>query len=190
MNYLPIKTETFYYQHLFDSEDNEKAVMNFTVNQKAGRGLEEYLKRMAMPEEDENFARTYLVKDNETHEIASYFTLKAGLFTLEITENQFYTVPSIELSNFAVNSSYRKHHLELSEIGKTTFREFILPLARFIQTFLGAKALYIFALPEDKLIEHYKEMGFSRLSEEKEKYVHSHVKPKYDTECIFMYQIL
>lgn len=190
MNYLPIKTETFYYQHLFDSENNENAIKNFSVHQKAGRGLEEYLKIMAMAEEDENFARTYLVKDNETHEIASYFTLKSGLFTLEISESQFYAVPSIELSNFAVNSSYRMQHPEISEIGKTTFREFILPLARFIQTFLGAKSLHIFALPEDRLIEHYQEMGFSRLSAEKEKYVHSHIKPKYDADCIFMYQIL
>lgn len=34
MNYLPIKTETFYYQHLFDSEDNEKDIKNFSVHQK------------------------------------------------------------------------------------------------------------------------------------------------------------
>lgn len=161
MNYLPIKTETFYYQHLFDSEDNIQAIRNFSVSQKSGKGLEEYLKVLSASEEDDNIARTYLVKDSETHEVASYFTLKSGFFTLE-----------------------------LSEIGKTTFREFILPLTRFIQTFLGAKALYIFALPEDKLIEHYEEMGFSRLSKEKEKYVHSHVKPKYDEGCIFMYQIL
>lgn len=190
MNYLPIKTETFYYQHLFDSEDNIQSIRNFSVSQKSGKGLEEYLKVLSASEEDDNIARTYLVKDNETHEVASYFTLKSGLFTLELSENQFYTVPSIELSNFAINSSYRNQHPELSEIGKTTFREFILPLTRFIQTFLGAKALYIFALPEDKLIEHYEEMGFSRLSKEKEKYVHSHVKPKYDEGCIFMYQIL
>ncbi len=190
MNYLPIKTDTFYYQHLFDSEDNIKEIEKFKVSQKSGKGLENYLKLMAAPEEDENFARTYLVKDNETHEIASYFTLKSGLFTLEMSEGQFYTVPSIELSNFAVNSSYRKQHPENAEIGKTTFREFILPLAKFIQMFLGAKSLYIFALPEDKLIKHYKEMGFTRLSKEKEKYVHSHVKPKYDDGCIFMYQIL
>ena len=32
--------------------------------------------------------------------------------------------------------------------------------------------------------------SFARLSEEKEKDVHSHVKPKYDDGCIFMYQIL
>ena len=190
MNYLPIKTETFYYQHIFDSEDNLEAIRDFTVSQSSGKGLEEYLKILSAPEEEDNLARTYLVKDIETHEIASYFTLKSGLFTLELSENQFYTVPSIELSNFAVNSSYRKQHPEILEIGKTTFREFVLPLTHFIQTFLGAKALYIFALPEDKLIEHYEEMGFTRLSAEKEKYVHSHVKPKYDDGCIFMYQIL
>ena len=61
MNYLPIKTETFYYQHLFDSENNENAIKNFSVHQKTGRGLEEYLKIMAKAEEDEIFARTYLV---------------------------------------------------------------------------------------------------------------------------------
>lgn len=46
-----------------------------------------------------------------------------------------------------------------------------------LPAFLGAKALYIFALPEDKLIQYYQEMGFTRLSEEKEKYVHSQVLP-------------
>ena len=190
MNYLPIKTETFYYQHLFDSENNLNSIKSFSVKQTSGRGLEEYIKFMAASEEDENFARTYLVKDNETHEIASYFTLKTGLFTLEISDEQFYTVPSIELSNFAVNSSYRKQHPEVAEIGKTTFKEFVLPLAKFIQTFIGAKALYIYALPEDRLVNYYSEMGFKRLYEEKEKYVYSHVKPKYDDSCIFMYQIL
>ncbi|MBO4629146.1 MAG: hypothetical protein J5687_04240 [Treponema sp.] len=92
MNYLPIKTETFYYQHIFDSEDNLEAIRTFTVSQSSGKGLEEYLK--------------------------------------------------------------------------------------------------LLSAPEDKLIEHYEEMGFTRLSAEKEKYVHSHVKPKYDDGCIFMYQIL
>ena len=94
------------------------------------------------------------------------------------------------MSNFAVNSAYRTQHPELSEIGKTTFREFVIPLVRFIRTFVGAKALYIYALPEDKLINHYKEMGFTRLTEEQERYVYTHVKPKYDDGCIFMYQIL
>ncbi len=59
-----------------------------------------------------------------------------------------------------------------------------------MKSMLGIKALYIYALPEDKLIEHYKKLGFQRLSKKEEQFVHSHVKPKYDDGCIFMYQML
>ena len=40
------------------------------------------------------------------------------------------------------------------------------------------------------LIKHYKTFGFHRLSKEEEKFVHSHVKPKYDDGCVFMYQLV
>ncbi len=55
---------------------------------------------------------------------------------------------------------------------------------------IGVQALYIYALPEDELIEHYSTFGFSRLEPELEEFVHKHVKPAYDESCIFMYQIL
>lgn len=45
-------------------------------------------------------------------------------------------------------------------------------------------------LPNERLIKHYKTLGFTRLSPEDEKYVHAHIKPKYDRKCIFMYQTL
>ena len=35
-----------------------------------------------------------------------------------------------------------------------------------------------------------KNLGFSRLPPEKESFVYGHVKPKYDQDCIFMYQPL
>lgn len=63
-------------------------------------------------------------------------------------------------------------------------------LADFIRSFSGVAALYIYALPEPRLIEHYQKLGFRRLAPEKEKFVHRHVKPKYDDGCIFMYQML
>lgn len=50
--------------------------------------------------------------------------------------------------------------------------------------------IHIYALPEEKLIEHYHTMGFSRLPEHQEKFVQRHVKPKYDEGCIFMYQVI
>ncbi|MBO4630176.1 MAG: hypothetical protein J5687_09535 [Treponema sp.] len=56
--------------------------------------------------------------------------------------------------------------------------------------YVGVNSLYIYALPEEKLIEYYKTVGFSRLPKEQEKFVQYHVKPEYDADCIFMYQIL
>ena len=61
---------------------------------------------------------------------------------------------------------------------------------KYLRTFVGLQVIYIYALPQDKLIEHYKTMGFNRLDEEDEKFVHQHVKPKYDDGCIFMYQLI
>lgn len=108
---------------------------------------------------------------------------------MKISDEYFYTIPAIELSNFAVNSAYRKKHPEVNEIGTTVFSEFILPLIDFIREFVGIQAIYIYSLNEDKLINHYEDMGFKRLSREEEEYVHQHVKPKYDDGCVFMFQM-
>ncbi len=127
-----------------------------------------------------------------THEIVGYFSLKTGLFTVEMSsvEGYFDTIPSVEMSNFAVNALYRANHPDIKRIGEIIFRSFVLPIVKHIQNFVAVKALYIYALPEEKLISHYKSLGFSRLSEEEEAFVHAHVKPKYDDDCIFMYQIV
>jgi hypothetical protein len=130
------------------------------------------------------------IKDRFTKEIAGYFSLRNGLFTIELNTDSFYSIPAIELSNFAVNSSYRKNHPETKFLGKTIFYDFVLPLVKYISNFSGIQALYIYALPESELIHHYETLGFSRLSERDESFVHSHVKPAYDAECIFMYQTI
>ena len=75
-------------------------------------------------------------------------------------------------------------------MGKIIFTDFILPLVKFIQQFTGIQTLHIYAIPENRLIEHYKTFGFTRLSEEDEQFVYDRVKPAYDNGCIFMYQIL
>ena len=46
--------------------------------------------------------------------------------------------------------------------------EFVLPLIKYLRTFVGIQAIYIYALPQDKLIEHYKTMGVNRLDAEDE----------------------
>lgn len=190
MKIFPIETEYYYYEHLLDSSENRALINDFCVARQSGKGLENYLKNLAETEETENSARTYLVKNKITKEIAAFFTLKAGLFTVKIDEERFNNISAIELSNFAVNSNYRNKHPEVNAIGKDVFSDFVLPLVTYLQDFFGAQALYIFALPEDSLIEHYKSLGFYRLERDEEEFVHVHVKPKYDDSCIFMYQIL
>jgi len=190
MKKFQIKTPKFYYEHLLESENNLKLIQDFCVNKESGKGLELYLKSSSANEERENSSRTYLVKDNDTNELVGYFSLRNGLFTISIDDEDFYSVPAIELSNFAVNFKYRKNHPESKLLGKTIFNDFVKPLVYYLMDFTGIQALYIYALPEDELIEHYETFGFSRLDSEDEKFVHKHVKPSYDEGCIFMYQIL
>lgn len=45
-------------------------------------------------------------------------------------------------------------------------------------------------LNDSKLLDYYGKLGFARLDEEREAFVYSHVKPKYDKDCIFMYQAI
>lgn len=190
MQLLKIETKNFYYEHLKDSSDNENLIKKFCIDKDTGKGLEYYLKSSAEKEENENSSRTYLVKDKQTRELVGYFSLRNGLFTINIDDDSFFSVPAIELSNFAVNSAYRKNHPDTKKIGKTIFNEFVMPLVHYLMDFSGVQALYIYALPEDDLISHYETFGFSRLDSEDEKFVHKHVKPAYDDGCIFMYQIL
>ena len=190
-----IDDELFQYEHLFASPNNLEEIKSFTVAQPTGKGLERYLKLMAEQEEYNGGNRTYLVRDKETNEIAAYFSLHTGSFTLKDPNQNDddaskYTVPSVELSNFAVNSTYREKHPEISRLSELVFRRFIIPTVKYGAELFGIQAIHIYALPEDDLINHYSLFGFSRLPSEMEAYIHEHLKPDYDSKCIFMYQIL
>ena len=52
------------------------------------------------------------------------------------------------------------------------------------------KFIYIFALPYEGLIQRYGQYGFKRFEPGHEADLHRRLKPSYDDECIFMYQIL
>lgn len=150
---------------------------------------------MAEEEELDGSNRTYIVRDKATNEIAAYFSLHTGSFTLREPgqsddDASKYTVPSVELSNFAVNSFYKKKHPEEQKIGEQVFKRFIIPTVNYGAELFGIQAIHIYALPEDDLIDHYGSFGFSRLPKEMEDYIHTHLKPDYDDKCIFMYQIL
>ncbi|MBQ1997996.1 MAG: hypothetical protein II220_00765 [Spirochaetales bacterium] len=181
--------EDFVVEHLFTSPENHDLIQSFSVGNSA-MGLEIFLKEVAEREESEKQTRTYLIKDRITGELVCYFSMRTGLVTLQVDGDDFDSLSAVELSNFAMNQVYKANHPNAKRLGSYFFKRFILPLAQFVSEYIGVSTLYIYALPEDKLMNHYKKLGFSRLPEEQEKFVQNHVKPKYDEGCIFMYQPL
>lgn len=181
--------EDFVVEHLFTSPENHDLIQSFSVGNSA-MGLEIFLKEVAEREESEKQTRTYLIKDRITGELVCYFSMRTGLVTLQVDGDAFDSLSAVELSNFAMNQVYKSNHPNAKRLGSYFFKRFILPLAQFVSEYIGVSTLYIYALPEDKLMNHYKKLGFSRLPEEQEKIVQNHVKPKYDEGCIFMYQPL
>ena len=174
-----------YYEIVHLTEDVD--VSGFVSNK--GYGLEVYLKRYALGDELANISRTYLVLDKSTKQIAAYFTLRTGLITVSrgfLKGFDAYT--GIELANFAVNDSYREVHEVIPRFGAHIFYQFILPLTLEISKYVGAAYLYIYALPDDRLMAHYETMGFEHTSEKMKRFIYRHVKPVYDEGCMFMWQ--
>lgn len=156
-----------------------------------GYGLELYLKKYALRDEETNMSRTYLVKDIRTKQLVAYFTLRTGLITVSRgLFKGFDAYTGIELANFAVNDSYRKANNMIPHLGSYVFYQFILPLTMKIAEYVGSAYLYIFALPDNKLMAHYETMGFAHTTEKMRRFIYSHVKPAYDRDCIFMWQKL
>lgn len=175
--------DIFEIKHLTAEDD----VSGFTINNEKGRGLQRYLQRFAIDDEISGVSRTYLIKDSQ--EIVAYFTLRTGLVTISRgLFRGFDAITGIELANFAVNDAYREANDCIPKLGSYIFNEFILPLVKEISKYVGAQVLYIFALPENKLMAHYKTMGFTQLSGKVERYVYRHIKPAYDKNCKFMVQ--
>lgn len=180
---------SFFIEHILDSLENESLIFDFKALNNA-QGLEDYLKNQAANDEKELNARTYLVKDKITKELVGYFTLRSRLITIQAYHEDFDTIPAVELSNLAINGKYRQNHPDTHLLGFLFLKRFILPIAQTMSKYIGLKSLYIYALPDEKLIEHYEKMGFMRLPKKQEKFVQNHVKPKYDEDCIFMFQNL
>ena len=195
-----ISNEYFYCEHLFDRKDIiEELKKNFYIYHESGKGLEIFVKEHSANEESRNENRTYIVRDKENDEIAGYFSLKAGLFSIrELSAPgyagsvvQFDTLPGVELSEFAVNQKYTFSHPKKKGCGIIMFLGLIIPIVKKVQEAIGVKVLYIFALPQQRLLDTYtNEYGFKRLDKIDEENLHNRIKPRFDYGCIFMYQLI
>ena len=189
-----LQNDLFYCNHLGVSENDEQDILSFTLKDPHGQGLVDYLRLMAFPEEDAGTMRTYIIRDTFSSEMVGYFSLKAGLISVNEVHTEeevtFDTIPGVEVANFAVNNTYLANHPELRGTGLIIFNDFIVPVVQEAAKSVGVKIIYIFALPFDRLIDRYKDYGFRRLDSASEDELHKRLKPNYDENCIFMFQLL
>lgn len=182
-----LSNEDFCIEHLSGSKKHRRLISTFSAPNNA-IGLEIYLKKHAIRDERRKESRTYLVTDAVSGELACYFSLRAGLIAIREDDEGFYTIPAVELSNFASSAIYRASSAKIAKIGAYIFDRFVLPIVRDTAGWIGIRCLYVYALPFEKLIAYYGKLGFSRLPEDAERFVHEHMKPLYDRDCVFMYQ--
>ena len=184
--------DRFYCTRLADADDADvRDIMAFKPAHPNGAGLVAYLQRMAFPDEEAGLMRTYLVRHRESSMLAGSFSLKAGLASVgEVQEGdraEFDTVPGIELANFAVNGAFLREHPGAKGFGEALYQELVREAVHRTSEIVGVAIVYLFALPDERVIANYGRYGFSRLPEEDERLLHARVKPRYDSSCIFMF---
>ena len=180
--------------HLSNSFRDTADIASFQVRpQETGHGLEVYLKQYAYQDELAGVMRTYLVRFKPTNECVGYFSLKAGLVSINEMESKneinFDTIPGIEIANFALNSRFTEKY-NAKGLGSVLFSKLIAPFIQSHAETIGICVIYLFSLPHERLIKTYENYGFHRLPTKAEEQLHQRMKPSYDQSCIFMYQLL
>lgn len=189
------KSDQFYCYSLGQADEtDEQDIIEFEPVNAKGSDFVAYLQRRSFVEEHASLMRTYPVRDNDTDELAGYFSLRAGLVIIDESETddgtEFDTLPGVELANFAVNGKYRRAHPLSRGCGMSIFYGLVLETIRRAATLIGVTVVYLYSLPDTKVIANYRSYGFSRLPEQREKMVHARLKPRYDSQCIFMYMAI
>ena len=121
------------------------------------------------------------------------FSLKAGLISIHeqntLDNAIFDTLPGVEIASFAVNRIFVQKY-DFKGLGGILFRQLITPFVKKLATALGIYMVYLFALPQPKLLATYKYYGFQRLAPQDETLLHRRLKSAYDYSCIFMFKPL
>ncbi|MBO5353672.1 MAG: hypothetical protein J6A77_10280, partial [Lachnospiraceae bacterium] len=97
--------DTALYRMVHLTSKDKDAISKFVVKNPKGFGLQNYLIKWSLRDEEEGLVRTYLIKDKEDGSIVAYFSLRTGLMTQRSSLFHFDTITGIELANFAVNDS-------------------------------------------------------------------------------------
>jgi GNAT superfamily N-acetyltransferase len=114
----------------------------------------EYLKHNFL----DNKAAVHYITDAENNELIAYFSLLASCIFLRESEDSN-VIPAIEIKMFAIDKKYR--NLNLS--GK--FLEAIYDIVGDYTRHIGAKALILYSVPAEKVIQMYERNGFAKMPE-------------------------
>lgn len=148
---------------------------------------------------DNDLLKTYLVyrlpRENENEskkELASVFCLRTSTMHFEKSLRENFDkkiVPCVELVYLAVDKNCLNKHPEIKGIGAITFKAFVVPIVKELNRLCGCKNLFLFAIENDKLINHYiDEMYFEKLPDNLEHYIVNNLKTDENEECKFLYQ--
>lgn len=186
----PVEAENFTCERMAGNKINRSLINGFSSERNSA--FTAYLRNYSYREDLTNKKAVYLIKDGGR--IVGYFSLHCGLMVrchkkilsgissktnngnieyfidkdvIDVTN----VVPSIEITHFCINSSYRKkkstwtvtYGLNDYSVGKYIYYKFLLPIVINVADEIGVQMIYLFCADDGsgKLIDYYKELGFS-----------------------------
>ena len=124
---------------------------------------------------DDNAAIHYIT-DAENDNLIAYFSLLSScIFLNDFDDSNI--IPAIELKMFAIDKEYRKLNLS----GKLL--EAIYDLVVDYSHYVGAKALILYSVPAEKVVQMYERNGFLKMPEN-----YSMYKSNFNEGCVPMYK--
>lgn len=163
---------------LNDDEQTLRDVGDFCCG--ADDPLNTFLHSEAFDYNSNGHGNTYLVRDIDSGDIISYYTLKASAMQIKIEKNEkIESIASIELARFAVDYRYQNQ-----TYGRLIFLCYIIPKMLDVKEIIGLRNIIVFV---DELnegaIRFYKNLGFYLGSDEVSKYIEE----DFSEKCKIMY---
>lgn len=141
--------------------------------------IQEYLYRDANKDMEDNISKTFLLLYEEY--IVGYYTLKIANVAIG-SDSYKYTVPTIEISKFAIDIGYRGQR-----IASRIFKDNIMNKVIAIRDILPVHMLTLFVDSSNKHAQNvYRKFGFEFAGDE----IYDYIQSTEDDECEMMFMKL
>lgn len=189
-----IQTQKDYYSWIIDFEC-KKAI-----------ALERYLIDDAIRDEVHHNVKTYIVYDEDVHDIVAYFSIRTTCIIRKLISNienekiAKNVMPCIEITKFCLNEQYlsflEENQYNNKGVGTYIFNMYIVSIIVVLAGMVGFMGVILFAIHDkyEKVINAYRDrMGFETIEDDSTKIISvlsdtSFIVDEYSSECKFMYQ--